>query len=209
MDSPRDVSGRKTDPYTLTERDRKVFVYRKVKGMTLKETAAKLGVSTKTVQATQRKPAYNQLLIDELHNHGMGIESVAEKLISLTSAKRSLIIGGHRREEEDSPVQLNAIKEIVGILGATAPKEQIHRHELAMVSDSDMISRIDESCEVFDIADIEETTLPEGQGSASSPTPVASAVAESTAAVSDQVDQTDELPGTDTGDSESGIGTIL
>lgn len=162
------MRGKAVNPYELTARDRQVFVCRKVKEMTIKDTAKHLGVSGQTIKNTQNKPAYNQLLIDKMGDVELGIDAVAQGLKEATQADRMIGHPGLNKREADHVTRLNAWKAVLDVYGAVAPKEQLHKHELAMSSDVEMNVLIEEFCEVYDVSDPEQPGL-QGEGDPDSP----------------------------------------
>lgn len=131
----------------LTIRDLEVMKYHEVDGMTLDETAEKVGVSRSTVKTIKKRPAYRDLVITAIEGKEYTADEFAEKLIQLLEAKKGSthLIDDEQVRDEDNVTQFNALKKWGDILGVDAPKEYDVKHELATASDAELDKALEEA----------------------------------------------------------------
>ena len=143
------------EPHKMTPRDLAVFRARKVDGLSLKETAKKLGISKDLVVRAQRKPAYNQMAINALELNEMSIDAATKLLIDQTRAERTVFSNGSRITEADNSVRMAAVKELMSIFGAYAPKDINVNHEFSTASEAELLGEISMACERIGVVDVE------------------------------------------------------
>lgn len=144
----------KMDTSALNLRDVAIFKAHTLEGLSLNETAQKVGCSRDTVKRTKKKEAYHRLAQEALERQQYGIDELVGDLIAKTKAKKELYIGSGVIEVDDNITQLKAIERIGDIYGVNAPTN-LNVAAIAGSSDEELAGEIEEACREAGVDDTE------------------------------------------------------
>jgi len=154
----------KKDNNTLTYQELTAFDLHEIKGKTIPETAAIVGVDESTIDNWKKRQPWHELAIAAIQekDEGLAVEKYAEKLLEMRDRTKKVNVGGALEEIDDNVAQIRYLDSIEKVFGLYAPQ----KHEItAGISDAEIDKELEEAASKLSVESMEVQKQRAGSGS--------------------------------------------